>query len=125
MSKYCNHGLGFLPASFASLCGLTVITTYIISVSNGHVNAFFPTMSQTGVTEPESNIFSLFLSLGSFLGFLTICVRYVQFNFVTEYNEQEQRKIIKVNQVGLAIGAVTCIGAAIVASFQVKWALWA
>eukprot|EP00794_Sanderia_malayensis_P007330 gene7331-8150_t len=120
MPRYCSHGLGFLPACFTALCTITVIITYIIAVSKGHVSAFLPTISETGLIEPESNVFSLLLSLGSFLGFLTIVVRYVQYNSITEYNEQEQRTIIKVNKLGVIVGVITCIGGAIVASFQAE-----
>ena len=119
MPRFCSYGLGFLPACFSALCALTIITTYIMAVCAGHVYAFFPTISETGVAEPERNIFSLMLSLGSFLGFLTIAVRYVQYNFIAEYIEQERRKVIIVNRVCLVVGTIVCIGGALVASFQV------
>ena len=119
---YC--GLGFLPIGFAVLSSISIITTYVVAVSMGHVYPAFPTISETGEQEPERNLFSLLLSLSSFVGFITVIVRYKQYKFISEYNELEQRKLIKVNKVALALGMVTCAGGAVVAAFQVIHNVW-
>lgn len=114
---YC--GLGILPIGFAVLSSLSIITTYVLAVYNQHVYALFPTISETGEQEPERNLFSLLLSLSSFVAFIVVIVRYKQYNFVSEYNEREQRKLIKINKLALVLGMITCAGGAIVATFQV------
>ena len=114
---YC--GLGLLPVTFAVLSSISIITTYLLAVANNHVHALFPTISETGEQEPERNFFSLLLSLSSFIGFIIIVVRYKQFNFVSEYNELEQRKLTRVNKAALILGMITCAGGAVVATFQV------
>jgi len=113
---YC--GLGLLPVTFAVLSSVSIITTYLLAVTNNHVNPLFPTISETGEQEPERNFFSLLLSLSSFIGFIIIVVRYKQFNFVSEYNELEQRILTRVNKAALILGMITCAGGAIVATFQ-------
>ena len=114
---YC--GLGFLPIAFAALTSITVITTYVLAVSYGHVYPLLPTISETGEVEPERNLFSLLLCLSSFMGFIIVVVRYKQYKFVSEYNELEQRKLIRVNKFAVVLGVITCAGGAVVATFQV------
>lgn len=114
---YC--GLGILPIAFAVLTAITVITTYVLAVLYSHVYPFFPTISETGEEEPERNVFSLLLCLSSFIGFIVVIIRYKQYRFVSEYNELEQRKLVKINKLTVVLGVITCAGGAIVATFQV------
>ena len=116
---YCTSRLGFLPTVFVALSSLTVISTYIIAVSYGHVYPLLPTISYTGIKEPEKNIFTLFMGISSFLGAMVVIVRYKQIKFISEYNVQEPNRLSLINKIGVVLGLLSFFGGAIVASFQV------
>lgn len=111
--------LGTLPVVTALFTSLTFIITYIISVYDGHVYPYFPTISNTGGRKPESNIFSVLLSVSSFLMFLVMWIRYIQYKHDSDYNETEHGKLLFANKLSFAVGIVACIGALVVAGFQV------
>ena len=119
MRGHCTAGLGSLPAVFVAFSSVTVISTYIIAVSYGHVYPYLPTISYTGIKEPERNIFTLCMGISSFMGTMVVTVRYKQFKFISEYNVQEQNRLIKINNLGVFLGLLSFFGGAIVASFQV------
>ena len=117
--RSCYPGLGILPILFTVLTFLTFLLTYMMAVYYGHVYPYFPTISDTGGVKPESNVFGLFLSINSFLAFIVVVIRYVQYRHISEYNEEDHSRLICLNKVALVIGIITCLGATVVASFQV------
>lgn len=114
-----NPGLGIFPVLFSTLTGLTFIITYIISVSDDDVYPYFPTISDTGGRKPESNVFGLFLSISSFLGFVVVLIRMVQYRHICENNQEDHSKLLLINKVGCVVGAMACFGATLVANYQV------
>lgn len=118
MCQGYSPGLGILPVLFVTCSVLTFLVTYMVAVANGHVYPYFPTISDTGGYKPEQNIFSLFLSISSFLGFVTIIVRYIHFRFVTR--GLDQNRISFINILGLVFGIIATVGAGLVAAFQVS-----
>ncbi|XP_065669751.1 DNA damage-regulated autophagy modulator protein 1 [Hydra vulgaris] len=115
ISKY---GLGIFPVLFGVCVMLTFIITYTIAVSDGHIYPFFPTISDTGSQKPESNVFGLLLSICSFLGFIVVVIRFIQFNHILETNELIVSRVLLINKVALFFGVVACFGAVVVANFQ-------
>lgn len=113
-----NPGLGIFPVLFSTLTGLTFIITYIISVSDDDVYPYFPTISDTGGRKPESNVFGLFLSISSFLGFVVVLIRMVQYRHICENNQEDHSKLLLINKVGCVVGAMACFGATLVANYQ-------
>jgi len=114
----CHFGLGLLPVLLAVCMSLTFITTYVIAVAYNHVYPYLPTISDTGGKKPESNYFGVLLSLCSFLAFLVMWTRFVQFRHISEYNEEEHSKLLFLNKLSFAVGILACIGAIVVAGFQ-------
>ncbi|CAH1786819.1 unnamed protein product [Owenia fusiformis] len=111
----CNQGLAILPIALGLLTFATVLTTYIIALVKGDVEAIFPYISDTGTISPESCIFGQFLNISAFLVLLTIYVRYKQ---VTEYNKDEDARLRVLSRVGLGIGFFIAAGLSMVANFQ-------
>eukprot|EP00111_Clytia_hemisphaerica_P000628 TCONS_00001795-protein len=110
--------LGVMPLLF-SLCSIvTFIITYSVAVADGHVYPFLPAISDTGGIKPESNIFGFCLSACSFLGFVSVVIRYYQYRFVSENNEEHRPRLVCVNKIALVIGIVSTGGALLVAAFQ-------
>ena len=116
-SGYCR--LGCYPLMFAMCTIATFVITYSISVANKHVYPFFPTISDTGGTKPESNVLSLLLNCCGCLGVVVCMIRYYQFRFISEDNEEWYTNLIWINRVGLLFGLLSCLGVLVVASFQV------
>jgi len=111
--------LGVLPLLF-SLCSIiTIIITYSVSVSNGHVYPWLPAISDTGGIPPESNIFGFCLSACSFFGFVSVIVRYYQYRFISENNEEHRSTLVFINKLSVLVGIVSTSGALVVAAFQV------
>lgn len=114
---YCK--LGLYPVIFTVCSTVTIIITYSIAVSNGHVYPFFPAISDTGGTKPESNVFGFLLSCCGFLGLIVILIRYYQFRYVSENSEEWYMNLIWHNRIALFFGVVSCLGVLLVAAFQV------
>ena len=111
--------LGVLPLLF-SLCSIiTIIITYSVSVADGDVYPWLPAISDTGGIPPESNIFGFCLSACSFIGLMSVVVRYYQYRFISENNEEHRSTIVCVNKLALVVGIVSTSGALVVAAFQV------
>lgn len=113
-------GLGIFPILFCACTSLTFLATYMIAVSNGHIYPWLPTISDTGGQKPEANIFSLFLSIGSFLGFIVFFLRYKQFDYVSNgiTGLPLTAKFNRWNKWSFLVGVLASIGAGIVATFQ-------
>lgn len=111
--------LGVVPFLFSICSIVTIIITYSVAVGNGHVYPFFPAISDTGGIPPESSIFGFFLSACAFLGFVSVVIRYYQFRFISEHNEEHRPRLECVNKLALVIGVISTAGALVVAAFQV------
>ena len=120
MQRHCNLGLGILPILLCLMLGSSVITTYVISVCNGHVYPFLPTISDTGGQEPESNVFGLLIGISSFLSLVVAVVRFLQYRFHCEVEEESIARVLCVNKFGLVLGILCSIGMAVVAAYQVS-----
>ena len=112
-------GLGIIPVMFMVCSCLTILITYMISISNGHNYPYFPTISNTGRKKPEANIFSLFLSISSFLGLVTVIIRYFQFRFISRGVDSD--RIVRLNKIALLAGIISTVGASLVAAYQVHF----
>lgn len=110
--------LGVVPFLFSCGSILTILITYTISVAREDVYPFFPTISDTGGIPPESNVFGFLLSLCSFLGFVSVLIRYYQYRFISESNEEHRPRLLCVNKLSLCLGITSTTGALIVAAFQ-------
>lgn len=64
----CGLGLGIFPLIVFLLYPLVFATTFTMAVKNGHINAFYAYISDTGTTAPEQCVFTLGLSLAMIFG---------------------------------------------------------
>ena len=87
------------------------------TIRNRHVSPSY--LLFLGGIKPESNIFGFCLSACSFLGFVSVVIRYYQYRFISENNEEHRPRLVCVNKMGLVIGIVSTGGALVVAAFQV------
>ena len=123
---WCSNysvGLGIFPILLCFCSSITFLTTYMIAVSNHHVYPWLPTISDTGGQKPEANIFSLFLSISSFLGIIVVFIRYRQFRYIADGMNglTYSSRFVSLNKVSFVVGLVAVVGAGVVAAFQVKF----
>ncbi|RNA31490.1 DNA damage-regulated autophagy modulator [Brachionus plicatilis] len=100
--------VGLVPVGF--------MTTYVIALMNGHVEAFLPYISDTGTEPPESCIFAQILALGAFIQILIAFIRYHHVKLIIQFVGISS--LPTVNILGFCIGIVSSIGVTIVGSFQ-------
>ncbi|XP_067142296.1 DNA damage-regulated autophagy modulator protein 1-like [Centruroides vittatus] len=112
--------LHLLPALVAIILLATFIITYIIAVILDHARPFWPYISDTGTTHPESMIFGQFLNLGSVFIFLTMYVRYLLVNkkYLHDPNFPNYKNVKLFNKISLWFALYTSVGASLVANFQ-------
>lgn len=87
---------------------ITVILTYVLSVSYGHT-PFITTFSQTGNFAPESYIFTFGLNISAF--FLLITFFFYYYLFVNTYNAYENGELISIlTDITFGFGFIAIIG---------------
>jgi len=108
-----------LPLSVFILLPGTFIVTYVIAILLGHVEVYFPYISDTGTHTPESCIFSQALNIVSFLVALTVYVRYKQIEqYYRDHLSPLSSRILSKNIVSLWFGWGSAFGLSVVANFQ-------
>ncbi|XP_074652601.1 DNA damage-regulated autophagy modulator protein 2-like isoform X3 [Tubulanus polymorphus] len=114
----CRPGPHWLPFLVAVGTPLTFVITYVISVLNGHVEAGFPYISDTGTNSPESCIFGQLLNINAVLVGIVVYIRYKQ--IIAYYRNEAivQLYILKLNKASLIIGILAGLGLSVVANFQ-------
>uniref|UniRef100_A0A0K0EWB5 DNA damage-regulated autophagy modulator protein 2 n=1 Tax=Strongyloides venezuelensis TaxID=75913 RepID=A0A0K0EWB5_STRVS len=99
-------------ALMAFLCG------YIIAVSEGHVHAIWPFISDTGTLPPESSIFSLFLNLSALFLAISVYLRHRQIVEFYWHRHRIEGMWRCVSRLFLFLGLISALGVSIVANFQ-------
>ncbi|KAL0276294.1 UNVERIFIED_CONTAM: hypothetical protein PYX00_003893 [Menopon gallinae] len=116
MWNVCHH-VHWLPLLLFAVLATTFIITYSIAVSQKHVYAFWPYISDTGALPPESCVFSLLLNIASMITMVIIYIRHVQ---VSEYTRL--RSYINIhrgwNITSSVIAYMGILGLLFVANFQ-------
>ncbi|XP_036369164.1 DNA damage-regulated autophagy modulator protein 1 isoform X1 [Octopus sinensis] len=108
-------GLEMLPISLVVVTFLTFITTYVISVSNGHVTPYLPYISDTGAKSPESCIFGQLLTFSTIIALFTL---YIRFKLIQSLVNVDNSRIHVVNKVSFGLGIIAALGMSLVGNFQ-------
>ena len=114
-------GAKWLPVSVVIFTWLLIVTTYSIAVSNGHVKAFLPTVSETGRFWPENRIFAVGMNLSAGLAFATIVIKYLHYRKMFKWCSG--KNIMLFNLVTLVVGCFAVIGQILLANYRVSF-LW-
>ena len=110
-------GYGYLPVCWALFTSFTFLLCYGIAVSLDHIYPFVPAISDTGARIPEANIFSEFFNFSLVLMVLSLFVRYLQFQMLTQGLDSADRHLDRFNKIGLGFGLVSAFGGSIIANF--------
>jgi len=107
---------------FVFVCfALTFVSTFIISVQNGHVFPALPYISDTGTLPPESCIFAQFLNLIAFALAACVYIRHLQIEQFSENGLKFSGALVfRWNRTATICGFLSALGMDIVANFQVS-----
>ncbi|CAH8454418.1 unnamed protein product [Schistosoma margrebowiei] len=113
----CPHiGLQWVALLLALIMSFTVLTTYLISIHRGHVNAELPFISSTGAYPPESCIFGEGLNLAAFISLICSFFWYLIALERTKFMGKHQPKCVL--KFMLLLSLVASIGLTLVGNFQ-------
>ncbi|CAF1121394.1 unnamed protein product, partial [Brachionus calyciflorus] len=90
--------------------------TYVVSVSNGDIPAFFPYISDTGTLPPASCIFGQFVDIGTALIFFICLIRYYHIKCLIM--SRRSKNMINWNKFSFIFGNISCLGLSLVGNFQ-------
>ncbi|KAK6184519.1 hypothetical protein SNE40_006980 [Patella caerulea] len=113
MVTYRGH---FILIALTILFPLTCIISYTMAVLLGHVNAWFPYISDTGTRPPESCVFGFLLGIYALICAKAIHLRYRQVSIY--YTDSNRNILLITNKVALFIGWSAALGIYLVANFQ-------
>ncbi|KAL5007405.1 hypothetical protein ScPMuIL_016211 [Solemya velum] len=105
-----------LPIILVVYLPLSFFITYGIAVCEGHVQAGFPYISDTGTFPPESCVFGQLLNIGAVLFGVTVHVRYMQIDCF--YRNTGRPKVLLVNRLSYGMAIVAAVGVSMVGNFQ-------
>lgn len=114
MAVSFTRGLGFSPILWGFYTVATIILCYSLAVQKGHLYPYIPSVSHTGATSPERNIFALLFEFGAFWATFNLCVRYLQFD---SFLEAEHRCARILNNISLGFGLLSVIGLVFIANW--------
>ena len=119
MALDLSFGLGYSPVLWSVYTVCTISLCYYIGVSNGHLYPYVPSVSHTGASSPERNIFSMLLEFGAFWSFGNLVIRYLQVNILIAkvVSDVESMLLILKNKVSFCFGFLSVIGLVIIANW--------
>ena len=118
--RFCTTDL--LPVFFSAILLVTVLISFIIAVAQSDIVPWFPAISDTATTSPESNIFSQLVNISTFIGYVLVYVRYLQIKRDVGYL-MGSRAIMVSNRWSLFFGLLSVLGASMVGNFPVSFSI--
>ncbi|KAF2897203.1 hypothetical protein ILUMI_08977 [Ignelater luminosus] len=116
MKMFSFYKLHYWPGVTCGWFTFTFIITYLVSVLDGNVYAFFPYISDTGALPPESCIFGLLVNIGAAILAATMYIRYRQVDFAINCKDVDLHRMW--NTLSIIFGIIACFGINLVANFQ-------
>ena len=101
-------------------CSVTVISSYCVALSHGHIYPFLPAISETGVLFPEKYVFRELANLSAFLFISNAFVRFMQYKLVAEQCPEEHVKLRRLNNLAFMVAILAGVGMTLVANFEIE-----
>ncbi|KAM4029627.1 DNA damage-regulated autophagy modulator protein 1-like [Anomaloglossus baeobatrachus] len=109
------RGLALLPILWVLWTLLGVCVLIALTVISGHQK--YPYISHTGITFPESVIYTVIFLVNSFFG---ASIAYIQYRFMIIQSEPSEKRFIICQKILLIASWIVCIGNAVNAVCSVK-----
>ena len=113
-------GLGWLCILLAICCAATVISSYCVALTYGHIYPFLPAISETGVLYPEKYVFRELANLSAFLFISNAFVRFMQYKLVAEQCREGHVKLCRLNTLAFVVAILAGLGMTLVANFEIE-----
>jgi len=113
-------GLGWLCILLSICCAVTVISSYCVALSYGHIYPFLPAISETGVLYPEKYVFRELANLSAFLFISNAFVRFMQYGLVAQQCREEHVKLCRLNKLAFVVAILAGLGMTLVANFEIE-----
>ena len=113
-------GLGWLCILLVICCSVTVVSSYCVALSYGHIYPFLPAISETGVLFPEKYVFRELANLSAFLFISNAFVRFMQYKLVAEQYPEDNVKLHRLNKLAFAVAILAGLGMTLVANFEIE-----
>lgn len=113
-------GLGWLCILLVICSVVTVVSSYCVALSHGHIYPFLPAISETGVLFPEKYVFRELTNLTAFLFISNAFVRFMQYKLVAEQCREEHVKLRRLNKVAFVVAILAGVGMTFVANFEIE-----
>ena len=114
MAVTLTRGLGFSPVLWSFYTAGTIVLCYVLAVEKGHLYPYVPSVSHTGATSPERNIFALLFEFGAFWATFNVCVRYLQFDLLVKTKQSSARTL---NKIAFGFGLLSVVGLVFIANW--------
>ena len=118
--KWPRCGLGWLCILLAICSAVTVVSSYCVALSHGHIYPFLPAISETGVLYPEKYVFRELANLTAFLFISNAFVRFMQYKLVAEQCREEHVKRRRLNKLAFVVAILAGVGMTFVANFEIE-----
>ena len=118
--KWPRCGLGWLCILLVICSTVTVISSYCVALSHGHIYPFLPAISETGVLYPEKYVFRELANLTAFLFISNAFVRFMQYKLVAEQCREEHVKLRRLNKLAFVVAILAGVGMTFVANFEIE-----
>ena len=113
-------GLGWLCILLVICCSVTVVSSYCVALSYGHIYPFLPAISETGVLFPEKYVFRELANLSAFLFISNAFVRFMQYKLVAEQYPEDNVKLHRLNKLAFVVAILAGLGMTLVANFEIE-----
>ncbi|CAK8678903.1 unnamed protein product [Clavelina lepadiformis] len=102
----------YWPLAFGFVSFVGVFACYGIAVNLNHVDPppSWPFVSETGLRQPESSLFTFIVMTGSFTALVSI---YLYYKYVEHYCHES-----KINTASLIVGCLACFSLILAGAFQ-------
>jgi len=118
--KIClRPGLGCWVILWVFMATISLILSYSIARSNGHISPFVPAISDATSKNPEGAIFAQLFNTTALLTLVMMAVRYFQLRMINrQVDGGESSHLSQLNALGIVFGFASALGATIVANFR-------
>ena len=112
-------GLGCWVILWVFVATISLILSYSIARTSGHISPFVPAISDTTSKNPEGAIFAQLFNTTALLTLVMMAVRYFQLKMINrQVDGEETSHLSQINSLGIVFGLGSALGATVVANFR-------
>ncbi|CAH3039327.1 unnamed protein product [Porites lobata] len=112
-------GLGCWVVVWVVIATISLVLSYAIARSNGHISFFVPAISDTTSKNPEGAVFAQLFNTTALITLILIAIRYFQVKMINrQVDGGESSHLSQLNSLSIVFGIGGALGASLVANFK-------